>query len=135
MDNLIARVASAADVTPEVARQATGLVADFIQREAPKDAVDKLMEKAPELSSIVAALPGHGGEGMSTGIKGLMGIAAGAMGGGGLMALGGQLMGLGLDMSQIQTIGKEIFGYAREVAGDDVVGEIAGAIPGLSQFI
>jgi hypothetical protein len=38
-------------------------------------------------------------------------------------------------MSQIQTIGKEIFGYAREVAGDDVVGEIAGAIPGLSQFI
>jgi hypothetical protein len=64
-----------------------------------------------------------------------MGIAAGAMGGGGLMALGGQLMGLGLDMSQIQTIGKEIFGYAREVAGDDVVGEIAGAIPGLSQFI
>ena len=32
-----------------------------------------------------------------------MGIAAGAMGGGGLMALGGELMGLGLGMDQIQT--------------------------------
>jgi hypothetical protein len=135
MDNLIARVASAAGVTPEVARQATGLVVDFIQREAPKEAVDKLMEKAPALNAIIASLPGAGGEGMSTGLKGLMGIAAGAMGGGGLMALGGQLMGLGLDMGQIQTVGKEIFAYAREVAGDDVVGEIAGAIPGLSQFI
>jgi hypothetical protein len=38
-------------------------------------------------------------------------------------------------MTQIQTVGKEIFAYAREVAGDDVVGEITGAIPGLSQFI
>jgi hypothetical protein len=135
MDNLIARVATAADITPDIARQATGLVADFIQREAPQDAVEKLMEKAPELSSIIASLPGAGGQGMSSGVKGLMGIAAGAMGGGGLMALGGQLMGLGLDMGQIQTIGREIFAYAREVAGDDVVGEIAGAIPGLSQFI
>jgi hypothetical protein len=68
-------------------------------------------------------------------VKGLMGVSAGAMGGGGIMALGGQLMGLGLDMGQIQTVGKEVFAYAREIAGDDVVGEIAGAIPGLSQFI
>ena len=135
MDNLIARVADAAGVNPDVARQATALVADFIRREAPAEAVDKLMEKAPELKSIIASLPESSGEGMSGGVKGLMGIAAGVMGGGGLMALGGQLMGLGLDMGQIQTVGKVIFGYAREVAGDDVVGEIAGSIPGLSQFI
>jgi hypothetical protein len=135
MENLIARVANAVGVTPEIARQATGLIADFIQREAPKDAVDKLLAKAPALSSIVASLPHAGGEGMSPGVKGLMGVAAGAMGGGGLMALGGELMGLGLDMGQIQTVGREVFAYAREVAGDDVVGEIAGAIPGLSQFI
>jgi hypothetical protein len=135
MDNLIARVADAAGVNPDVARQATALVADFIQREAPAEAVDKLMDKAPELKSIIASHPESKGEGMSGGVKGLMGVAAGVMGGGGLMALGGQLMGLGLDMGQIQTIGKEIFAYAREVAGDDVVGEIAGSIPGLSQFI
>jgi hypothetical protein len=136
MDNLIARVADAAGVAPDTARQAIALVAGFVQREAPKEAVEKLMSHAPALQSIVASVPGSGGEGMSGGVKGLMGIAAGVMGGGGgLMALGGQLMGLGLDMGQIQTVGKEIFAYAREVAGDDVVGEISGSIPGLSQFI
>ena len=35
-----------------------------------------------------------------------MGIATGAMGGGGLMSLGGELMGLGLSMDQIQTVGQ-----------------------------
>jgi hypothetical protein len=135
MDNLIARVAKAADLDPDVARQSIGLVADFIQREAPKDAVEKLLAKAPEMNSIIASMPHAGGQGMSPGVKGLMGVAAGAKGGGGLMALGGELMGLGLDMTQIQTVGKEIFAYARDVAGDDVVGEITGAIPGLSQFI
>ena len=68
-------------------------------------------------------------------VKGLMGVAAGAMGGGGIMALGASLMALGLDMGQIQTVGKEVFAYAREIAGDEVVGEISAAIPGLSQYI
>jgi hypothetical protein len=135
MENLIARVATAADTTPDIARQAVSLVVDFIKREAPQDAVDKLLAKAPVLNAIVASGQATGGEGMGGFVKGLMGVAAGAMGGGGIMALGSQLMGLGLGMDQIQTIGKEIFAYAREVAGDDVVGEIAGAIPGLSQFI
>jgi hypothetical protein len=38
-------------------------------------------------------------------------------------------------MEQIQTLGKEVFAYAREKAGDQVVGEISASIPGLSQFI
>lgn len=135
MDNLIARVATAADITPDTARQAISLVVDFVMREAPKDAVDKLLASAPALGAIVASGQGTSGEGMGGLFRGLMGVASGAMGGGGIMALGTQLMGLGLGMGEIQTIGKEIFAYAREVAGDDVVGEIAGAIPGLSQFI
>ena len=135
MPNLIARVATAADTTPEIARQAIALVIDFIERDAPEDAVNKLLEKAPGLRAIVASVNSTGGEGMGETVKGLMGVSAGSMGGGGIMALGNQLMGLGLGMGQIQTIGKEVFGYAREVAGDDVVGEVAAAIPGLSQFI
>lgn len=135
MPNLIARVATAAETTPEVARQAIALVVDFIKRDAPEDAVNKLLEKAPGLKAIVASVHSTGGEGMGDTVKGLMGVSAGSMGGGGIMALGTQLMGLGLGMGQIQTIGKEVFAYAREVAGDDAVGEIAAAIPGLSQFI
>jgi hypothetical protein len=135
MDNLIARVATAAGITPEVARKAVALIGDFIQREAPDDAVRDLFEKAPAFPAIIASSTQTGGEGMGGGLKGLMGVAAGAMGGGGLMALGAELMGLGLGMEQIQTVGKEVFGYAREVAGDQVVGEISASIPGLSQFI
>jgi hypothetical protein len=135
MDNLIARVATAADIQPDTARQAISLVVDFIKRDAPQDAVDKLLASAPALNAIVASGATTSGEGMGGLFKGLMGVASGAMGGGGIMALGAQLMGLGLGMGEIQIIGKEIFAYAREVAGDDVVGEIAAAIPGLSQFI
>jgi len=135
MDNLIARVAAAANMTPEVARKAVALVGDFIQREAPEEAVHDLFDKAPEFRAIIASSTRTGGEGMGADLKGLMGVAAGTMGGGGLMALGAELMGLGLGMDQIQRVGKEVFGYAREVAGDQTVGEIAASIPGLSQFI
>jgi len=44
-------------------------------------------------------------------------------------------MGLGLSMDQMQTAGKQVFAYAREVAGDQTVGEISASVPGLSQFI
>ena len=135
MDNLIARVATATNLSPDVARKAVALMADFIQREASEDAVKDLFEKAPALQAIIASGAPTGGEGMGMGLKGLMGIAAGAMGGGGLMALGGELMGLGLSMDQIHTTGREVFAYAREVAGDQTVGEIAASFPGLSQFI
>ena len=135
MDNVIARVAEAANLSPEVARKAVALVADFIQREASEDAVRDLFDKAPELPAIIASGAPTGGEGMGFGLKGLMGVAAGVMGGGGLMALVGELMGLGLSLDQIQTAGKEVLAYAREVAGDQTVGEIAASIPGLSQFI
>src|SRR5271157_2309230 len=148
MDNVIARVATATNVSPEVARKAVGLLADFIQREASEDAVKDLFEKAPELQAIIASSAPTGGEGMGLSLKGLMGIAAGAMGGGGLMgiaagamgggglmALCGELMGLGLSLDQIETGGREVFAYAREVAGDQTIGEITASIPGLSQFI
>jgi hypothetical protein len=135
MDNLIARVANAAGVSPDTGRQAVGLVVDFIKREAPEEAVERLLAQAPALGAIAASGQASSGEGMGRVVKGLMGVAAGAMGGGGIMALGANLMALGLDMGQIQTVGKEVFAYAREVAGDEVVGEITAAIPGLSQYI
>jgi hypothetical protein len=135
MDNLIARVAATANTTPETARQAVALILDFLRREAPEDAVEALTAKAPELKAIVASLHGVGGEGMGALLKGLMGTGSGSMGGGGLMALGSALMSLGLTMDQIQSAGKEVFAYARTAAGDEVVGEISAAIPGLAQFI
>ena len=135
MENLIARVAAAAETTPETARRAVALVLDFIKREAPEDAFDALLAEAPELNAIVASAASTGGEGMGPTLKGLMGTGAGAMGGGGLIALGGDLMALGLDMAQIHAAGRVVIDYARKTAGDDVLGEISAAIPGLAPLV
>ncbi len=54
---------------------------------------------------------------------------------GGLMGAGSKMMAAGLSMGQVQGVTKETIGFAREKLGDDAVGEIVGAIPGLAQFI
>jgi hypothetical protein len=38
-------------------------------------------------------------------------------------------------MGQVQAVTREIIGYSREKLGEDAVGEIVGAIPGLGQFV
>ena len=134
MENLIASVAEASGAKADTARQAVALIIDFLEREAPEDAVKTLLDSAPALKAISATAQ-TGGEGMGKMLRGLMGTGSGAMGGGGLMALGGSLMGLGLTMDQIQATAKTVFEYARAHAGDDVMGEISASIPGLSQFI
>jgi hypothetical protein len=53
---------------------------------------------------------------------------------GGIMGAGTQLMSAGLSMGQVQQVTRIVMAYAREKAGDDVVGEIVAAIPGLGQF-
>jgi hypothetical protein len=54
---------------------------------------------------------------------------------GGLMGAGSKMMAAGLSMGQVQTVSRETLSFAREKVGEDTVGEIVGAIPGLSQFI
>ena len=54
---------------------------------------------------------------------------------GGLMGAGTKLMAAGLSMGQVQGVTREVITFSREKAGEDVIGEIVGAIPGLSQFI
>jgi hypothetical protein len=51
------------------------------------------------------------------------------------MGAGTKMMAAGLSMDQVQGVTRETIAYAREKAGDDAVGEIVGAIPGLSQFV
>jgi hypothetical protein len=45
------------------------------------------------------------------------------------------MMAAGLSMPQVQGVARETLGFAREKAGEDAVGEIVGAIPGLTQFV
>ena len=65
----------------------------------------------------------------------LIGLFIGQLIGGGVMALGQNLMSAGVSMGQMQPLGRELFAYGREKAGEDVMGAIVGSIPGLSQFV
>jgi hypothetical protein len=126
MDELIARLTAAAGIDAETAQKAVGIIMGFLQKEAPPEAMQALLEKSPGAEELIAkASEGGGG--------GLMGMIGGM--GGGIMALGGQLMGAGLSMDQMRTVGRELFAFGREKAGEDVMGQIAGAIPGIGQFI
>ena len=129
MEQLIARVATAADISAEQAERAICLVFAFLRREAPEEVDDMLREVpgAPE-----AAARGESDKAEPTG---MMGGLMSKLGGNGLMGLASQLTGLGLGPGEMTTVGREIFGFAREQAGDERVGKVAAAVPGLSQFV
>ena len=127
MDELIARVTQKTGLEASVARKAIGLILAYLQKEGPAAEVNQLLAAMPGAEQ-VAAQSGDGGPGATGG--GFMGMM-----GGGVMALGGQLIGAGVSMGQMQPLGRELFAYGREKAGEDVMGPIVGSIPGLSQFV
>lgn len=130
MEELVSRVSEKAGIESDVAGKAVGTILAFLKKEGPEGPVNEVFGKIPGAAEAAEA----GGEAKGGG--GMMGAIGGMMGGGGgLMGLAGKLTGLGLGMGEMQTVGKEVFAFAREKAGEDAVGQIAGAIPGMSQFI
>lgn len=127
MDELIARVTQKTGLDQDTARKAIGLILGYLQKEGPATEVNQLITALPGAQDAINETSSGGGGG---GLMGMMGSM-----GGGVMALGGQLMGIGVSMGQMQPLGKELFAYGREKAGEDVMGPIVGSIPGLSQFI
>ncbi|WP_230532997.1 DUF2267 domain-containing protein [Microvirga roseola] len=126
MEELIARVTQKTGLDAATARKAIGIILAYLQKEGPQAEVNQLIAAMPGAEdAIEQSKTGAGG-----GLMGMMGSM-----GGGVMALGGQLMGTGVSMGQMQPLGKELFAYGREKAGEDVMGPIVGSIPGLSQFV
>ncbi|MBP1859668.1 DUF2780 domain-containing protein [Rhizobium herbae] len=131
MNELITRVAENVGIDPATAEKAIGMMLGFLQREAADGPVAKMIEAIPGASEMVAKFNGEGSGG-----GGLLGGLLSAVGaGGGVMALGQQLMSEGLGMGEITSLAKETIGYAKEKAGADVVDEVVASVPGLSQFV
>ena len=126
MEELLARVTRSTGLDPATATTAIGLILDFLKKEGPPNEVNQLLAAMPGSEQVVAQ-SGDGGPGTATG--GFMGM------GGGVMALGQQLMSAGVSMGQMQPLGRELFAYGREKAGEDVMGAIVGSVPGLNQFV
>lgn len=123
MDDLIGRLVANTGIERPIAEKSVGIILDFLLKEGPADKVQALIGQMPGAAELVAAEQGGGGSG---GFFGDMG---------GIMGAANRLMAAGLSMAQVQTVTREVVAYAREKAGEDTVGEIVGAIPGLSQFV
>jgi hypothetical protein len=124
MDELIGRLVADIGIDRAAAEKAVGIILDFLAKEGPPDKVQPLLAKLPGAEALMAKASEGGGLG------GLMG---GAMGG--VMGAGMKMMAVGLSMGQVQSVTRAVIAYAREKVGEDAVGEIVAAIPGLSQFV
>ena len=119
MDELIGQLAKKAGIDRSVAEKTIGIILGFLRSEGPSDKVQALIDQMPGAEALIAASSG--------------GTLARLMGGG-LMAVGTKLMGLGLGMVEIQTIARELLRFGRDKIGADQMGEIIAGTPGLSQF-
>jgi len=128
MEELIARVTQKTGLDAATAEKAIAIIMNFLKKEGPPAEVNQLVAAIPGAEQAMA-----NAQASDTGGGGIMGMMGGM--GGGVMALGGQLMGVGVGMGQMQPLGRELFAYGREKAGEDVMGPIVGAIPGLNQFV
>jgi hypothetical protein len=120
MDELIGRLAAKAGIDEAVAEKTVGIILGFLRNEGPSDKVQALIDNIPGAEAAIAASSN------GAGLARLMG--------GGLMAVGTKLMALGLGISEIQSVARELFTFGRDKIGADQMGEIISGTPGLSQF-
>ena len=123
MDELIARLVANVGVDQDAAEKSVGIIFEFLRKEGPPDKVQALFDRLPGAEELMQAQ-----EGVDASGGGMFAL-------GGIMGVGTKMMAAGLSMSQVQGLARETLAYAREQAGEDAVGEVVGAIPGLSQFI
>jgi hypothetical protein len=120
MDELTGRLVAEAGIDGAVAEKTVGIILGFLRREGPSDKVQALIDTIPGAEAAIAASNEGGG------LSRLMG--------GGLMAVGTRLMALGLGVSEIQNIARELFRFGRDKIGADKMGEIISGTPGLGKF-
>ncbi len=131
MNEVVTEIANRVGIAPDLAEKALGMMLGFLQREAADGPVAEMIEKIPGATELVAQF---NGEGSSSG-GGLLGGLMSALGGGGIMGLGQQLMSEGLGMSEITSLAKETIAIAKQYAGEEVVDQVVASVPGLSQFV
>jgi hypothetical protein len=123
MDELIGRLVGNVGIDRLSAEKAVGIILGFLVKEGPPDKVQALVDRLPGATALLDAQ-----RGLDTGGGGMFAM-------GGIMGAGAKMMAAGLSMGQVHGVTREVMTFTREKAGEGAVGEVVGAIPGLSQFI
>jgi hypothetical protein len=122
MDELVDRIVARVGVDRTVAEKSVGIIFDFLSKEGPTEKVHALLDRLPGADAALTAARANDTGGMFGSMGGIMGV-------------GSRLMAAGLGMGEIQGVTRELIAYAREQVGDEAIGEVVTAVPGLSQFI
>jgi hypothetical protein len=129
MQELIARIETKTGRAPERAEKAVGIILSLVKTQGNQQKVGELFSKLPGADELARRPGGDGSRG-----GGLLGMLGGGLMGGPLAAIT-KLQAAGLNMDQIKTLGTETLSYAKEVAGEDLVKQVAGSIPGLGGYV
>ena len=121
MDELISQIASNVGIDEATAKKAVSIILSFLNTEGPTDKIQELIAAVPGMEDYVSADAAS-----SSDPGGMMG---------GVMAVAGELQGIGLGMGEIQGVTQQTVAFARDKGGEDLVDEILSSIPGLSQFV
>jgi hypothetical protein len=126
MQELVARIADVTGLDAAKAEIGLSIVLSLIKNHGDAEKVTALFRELPGADELAARHSGARG--------GLLGRLGGGLMGAPLVAVS-QLQAAGMSMAQIKSLGSEVLAYAREKAGDRLVREAAGSIPGLSSYM
>jgi len=124
MEELITRLVSKTGISEDLAKSAIEIILGILAKDGPQDKVALVLDGLPGARELIGDTENKSG-----------GLLGGLMGSMGAMGALNKMTSAGLDMGQVQNVSKEIIGFAREKAGDDVVDDVVRSIPGLSQFV
>ena len=124
MDAVISRIVDEVGIDQGLAAKAVGIMIGLVRSDGDKQLVQELMQALPGAEQLADAESGGG----------LLGSFGGALGGGSMIALG-KLTGAGLNTDQIRNIAELVFDHAKEHAGETLVNNVVGSIPGLSSYV
>nr|WP_321457741.1 DUF2267 domain-containing protein [uncultured Cohaesibacter sp.] len=133
MEQIIARIASAAGISEELATTAVKIILNFLSKEAPNDKMNMLLDALGAHGLMENASEAGSGEGGLMG--GLMGALGGLGGMGGAMAALNQLTSEGLSMGEVQTVASELIAVAKENTDESLVDDVINSVPGLGQIL
>ena len=123
MQDLIAEIVAATGLDGAIAERGLGIMLDLLKSHGNQMKVDELLAKLPGAAEL-AAQYGSANAGLLGG--GLMG---------GPLAAIAKLSAAGFSMDQIKQVGMLTLNHAKAKAGDQLVRDVAGAIPGLSGYV
>ncbi len=138
IEELVKRVVTSVGIPESMAQTAIGLILGLFKDHGPEDKVSGLLDALPGATDLISKAQESSAESEGGGMMGgLMGAAGGLMGGGtgGLLQMVSQMQSAGLDTEQAKSVGNEVMNFAKEKAGDDVVDDIIGSIPGLKELM